>query len=292
MRCWRCCGSVAELSVAVALPDDLRAIARRREYDDAGFRIASEFADRGTVWAARDDGEVVGIAVMHASEEERYVGELFVEPSYRSQGVGGKLLDAAFADADDVGRAMLLDPNEPAGFALAMRRGIAPTDSIVRFAGAIPREEELAKMAAGSYRFQVEPLDPLAHAFGIDALDRLTRGTQRGGDQRFFAQFATGHVFFLDGDLVAYAYVWPDGRIGPLACAAQAYLVQIFAYALVTLQRRYQASWCTMLVPGANVRIARAALRAGLNIQQTLSLARDSRGGDASTYVGYHVLLY
>jgi hypothetical protein len=47
-----------------------------------------------------------------------------------------------------------------------------------------------------------------------------------------------------------------------------------------------------MLVPGANVRIARAALRAGLNIQQTLSLARYSRGGDASTYVGYHVLLY
>jgi GNAT superfamily N-acetyltransferase len=283
---------VSEISIAVASADDIRAIARRRKYDEAALRVALEFADRGTVWTARDGGEAVGIAIAHAAEEERYVGELFVEPSYRGQGIGGRLLDAAFAEADDAARVMLVDPAEPAASALAYRRGLAPRELVVRFAGAIPQEEELARMAAGSYRFGVEALDQVAHELGIAALDRETRGRARDADHAFFARFATGQVFFLDGDLVAYAYVSPDGHVGPLACAAQAYLVQIFAYVLVTLARRHRASWCTTLVPGANLRIARAALRAGLRIEQTFALARDSGEMDLSRYVASNALLF
>lgn len=267
-------------------------MARRRNFDEAGFRLALELAERNMVWAARDQSEIVGIAIAHASEYERYVGDLYVEPSYRAAGIGANLLDAALAEADDVGRAMLIEPNDAAGLTLAYRRGCAPRGTISRVAGAIPREEELAKMAAGNYRFEVEPLEPAVHAFALEALDREARGTERVGDHEYFMRFAVGQVFFLNGESVAYAYVWPDGRIGPMACASPAYLVQVFAYALVTLQRRHRATWCTLLVPGTNLRIARAALRAGLRIEQTLLIARDSSAADQSTYVGYHTLLY
>ena len=120
--------------------------------------------------------EAVGIAVAHDSGDERYVGELFVEPSYRGQGIGARLLAAAFEDAGDADRMMLLDASDPAAVALALRFGAAPRETVLRFAGAIPREEELAKMAAGQYRFEVDTIDADRHAPGLDEMDRQARG--------------------------------------------------------------------------------------------------------------------
>ena len=143
------------------------------------MRLSLARAEHGTVWVARDESEVIGIIVAHDSEDERYVGDLFVEPSYREQGIGPMLLEAALGDGREVTRTMLVDPHDPASLALAFRYRMGTVDSIVRFSGAIPREEELAKMAAGEYRFQVEAIDPVTHAFALSELDRQTRGTAR-----------------------------------------------------------------------------------------------------------------
>jgi len=292
MHCSRRCAAVSDLAIGLAAADEIRAIQRRRNCDDTALRLALASAERGTVWIARDAAEGVGIAVAHDSEAERYVGDLYVEPSYRGSGVGSELLGAAFSDAGDRTRAMLVDPGDAGGVALAFRQRMMLREPIVRFAGAIPREEELAKMAAGDYRFEVDTIDPVSHSFGLRGLDAQTRGTTRDADHEQFAAGATGHAFFLRGEFIAYGYVWPDGRIGPLACASQAYLVQIFAYALLSLTRTYGASWSTALVPGSNLRIARAVLRAGLRIEAVSLLTGNAFQGDLSTYVGYHSLLF
>ncbi len=292
MRCSQRCATVSDLAIGVAGGDEVRSIQRRRNCDDAAIRLALDSAERGTVWVARDAGESVGIAVAHDSEDERYLGDLFVEPSYRGTGVGGALLAEAFSDAGDRARAMRVDPGDAGSLVLGLRQRMILREPVVRFAGAIPREEELAKMAAGDYRFEVDTVDPVSHGFGLRGLDVQTRGTARDADHEQFARSATGHAFFLRGELIAYGYVWPDGRIGPLACASQAYLVQIFAYALLSLTRTYGAAWCTALIPGSNVRIARAAVRAGLMIEEVSLLAAAAFQGDLSTYVGYHSLLF
>lgn len=277
-----------ETTVRGASADDVRAVLRRRKADAASLQLAFESAEQGTAWAAFDDGEAIGLAVAHCTDGERYVGDLFVEPSYRGAGVGGKLLDTAFADAGDAARAMAFDPSDAAALALALRRGLSPRATVARMAGSIPREEGLMVLAAGDYRFTVDAIDPEAHAYALNALDRETRGVVRPDDHARFATNATGQAFFLNGEFVAYAYVWPDGRIGPLASSSVAYLVQIFGFVLVTLARTHGASWCSALVPTANVRIARAALRAGLQIEQTFSLAGDAPPPDLANYVGYH----
>ena len=256
------------------------------------MRLSLQAAQAGRVWLARDEGEAIGVVAVHDSEQERYAGDLFVEPSYRGQAIGTRLVEAAFAEGDERSPAMLVDPRDSGGVALALRRRLAAREVLLRFVGAIPREEELAKMAAGDYRFEVETIDPAVHDPVLSELDRETRGTARAADHAAFALTATGHVFALRGECVGYAYVWPDGRVGPIACASEAYLVQILAYALVTLQRRHGATWCTALVPGSNRRIARAALRAGLRIEETWILAADSFGvNNMATYVGYHRML-
>jgi hypothetical protein len=68
--------------------------------------------------------------------------------------------------------------------------------------------------------------------------------------------------------------------------------VQIFAYALLSLQRAYGASWCSALVPGSNRRVARAALRAGLRIHDAFTFAGNGASSPGmSSYVGCHRLL-
>jgi GNAT superfamily N-acetyltransferase len=282
---------VFEIAGAAAPVDDVRTIQRRRNLDETTIRLSLLAAERGTAWVARDEGEVVAIAVAHDSESERYLGDWFVEPSYRAQGIGARLLERVFLEVGDRDRVMALAAEDAAALALGFRFGLVPREPIVRFAGAIPREEELAKMAAGEYRFQVDAIDPLAHAFGLNELDRQRRGTARAAEHATFAGSATGNAFFLSGELVGYAYVWPDGGVGPLACASEAYLVQIFAYALVTLQRAYGATWCSALVPSTNRRIAKASLRAGLRIVDSFTFASDAPQAGLSAYVGRHRLL-
>ncbi|MFZ0032410.1 MAG: GNAT family N-acetyltransferase [Candidatus Cybelea sp.] len=283
---------MVEILGAPASIDDVRAIARRRKLDETALSLSLKAADLGRAWAARDQTEIVGIAIAHDSQDERYIGDCYVEASYRTQGVGSGLLAAALDDAQDRARTMLLDSNDRAAARLAYRYGMALRQPILRFAGTIPREEELAKMAAGEYRFGVEPIDSAAHGMALNELDRQTRGTIRPADHASFARDASGSAFSLNGELIGYAYVWPDGCVGPSACASEVYLVQIFAYALVTLQRVHRASWCTVLVPGSNRRIARASLRAGLRIQDVFTIASDAPLSDLSTYIGRHQLLF
>jgi GNAT superfamily N-acetyltransferase len=165
---------VPDFPVEPASVEDVRAIARRRSFDEAGMRFALESAERGTAWIARDAGESIGVAIAHDAEGERYVGDLFVEPSYRGRGLGRDLLGEALRDCDDRSRILLVDPADPAAIALALRQRLSLRDSLLRLAGAIPKEEELAKMAAGNYRFGVEPIDAAAHTFGLRGLDRET----------------------------------------------------------------------------------------------------------------------
>lgn len=289
MRCWQSWPSVAE--IVAASVDDVRQIQRRRNLDEAAIRLSLQAAEGDCAWIARDEGAAIGIAVAHDSDDDRSIGDLFVEPSYRGAGIGAGLIGAAFSVRDNLGRAMLAQADDAAALALALRNRMAPRETLLRFAGAIPREEELAKMAAGDYRFEVAAVDSAMHAGALNELDRQARGTTRPADHEEFARRAAGHAFFLNGECIGYAYVWPDGYIGPMACASEAYLVQILAFALVTTRRTYSASWCTALVPGSNRRIARAALRAGLRIEESFALAHDSFIGDMSAYVAYHRML-
>lgn len=277
---------MANARISSASADDVRRIQARRNVDDLTMRLSLAAAEGGTAFVSCDEGEPVALALAQETADERYVGELFVEPSFRGQGLGAALLDAAFAEAGDVARAMAYDTADVAAAALGMRRGIGPKVALLRLAGSMPREEVLMAMAAGDYRFEVGEIAPARHAFALTALDREMRGTVR--DHEELAETATGQAFFLRGEMVAYAYCRSDGRVGPMAVSSAAYLVQIFGFVLATLQRTYGASWCTLLVPSANVRVARAALRAGLRIEESWTFASDTGNADFSRYVAFH----
>jgi len=243
------------------------------------------------VFVARDEGTAIGIAIPHASEDEWFLSELFVEPSFRARGIGLELVTAAAGEAGDAIRSGIIDPAQLDGLAFYARCAVSMHTPLLEVSGAIPHTSELERMAAGEYRFGVDPVDPMAHAAAVSQLDREVRGTARPLDHLYFADNAKGYVFTLGVELAGYAYVWPSGRIGPIASASPAYLVQILAYALAASRGRYNAEWCTLLVPGVNTRILRAAMRARLLIKGVRIFANDAGTLDLTRYVGFHTLL-
>ena len=283
-----------EPQIGLAKEADVRAMAARRWPDESSRRIymnLAEGAPRGA-HVARDEGTPIGIAFAHELENEWFVSELYVEPSFRGAGLGWKLLRAATADSGDITLAGVVDAGDTGSLAFFLRRGMGLHVPLLRIAGEIPKEEELLPMAAGDYRFATLPIDPLAHATVLDALDREARGTARPNDHVGFAQIASGTLLQINDEVVGYVYVWPDGRIGPMVSASTAYLTQFFAFALVALRRTYGASWCTALVPGSNVRVMRAAVRIGLVLDEVRIFATDLPQIDLSRYVGFHALAF
>jgi GNAT superfamily N-acetyltransferase len=285
---------VSELQIAAAKEADVRAMAARRWPDESSRQLYINLADSAPRGAhvARDEGTPIAIAFAHALEDEWFVSELFVEPSFRGAGLGWTLLRAATGESGDAALAGVIDAEDTGSLAFFLRRGMGLHVPLLRVAGEIPKEDELLPMAAGEYRFVTMPIDAQAHATVLAALDREARGTARPNDHVSFAQIATGTLLLLNDECVGYVYVWPDGRIGPMVAASGAYLTQFFGFALVALRRTYGASWCQALVPGSNVRVMRAAVRIGLQLDQVRIFASDLPQIDLSRYVGFHALAF
>jgi GNAT superfamily N-acetyltransferase len=280
--------------VVPATADDIAYFARRRWPDEHSRKLyidLAHVAPNGS-FVAKDEGTAIGVAIPHALEDEWFLSEIYVEPSFQMHGVGWQLLTEAAKDAGDVTRSGLLEPGELGGIAFFLRRGVAMQTPVMEIAGPIPHENELARMAAGEYRFITEALDPVAHRAALGQVDREVRGSARPLDHLYFCENGHGFIFRRDEELAGYTYVWPSGRVGPIVAASPTYLVQFLSFALAALRQTFGASWCTMLVPGTNIRITRAAMRAGLTIQAVRLFASDGAMLDLSRYVGFHQLLF
>jgi GNAT superfamily N-acetyltransferase len=280
--------------IVPAAAGDVEYFARRRWRDEHARKLYVDLAHVAPngVFIAKDEGTPIGIAIPHALEDEWFLSEIFVEPSFQKHGIGWQLLTQAAKDAGDVPRSGLLEPSELGGIAFFLRRGVALQTPVAEVSGPIPHENELARMAAGEYRFRTEPLDPVAHRGALGQLDREVRGTARPLDHLYFSENGRGFIFARDEEITGYAYVWPSGRVGPMVVASTAYSIQFLAFALATLRQSYGASWCTMLVPGTNVRIMRAAMKAGLAIEAIRLFATDAGVFDLSRYIAFHQLLF
>lgn len=280
--------------IVPATVEDVEHFARRRWRDEHSRKLYMDLAHvapNGT-FVAKDEGTPIGIAIPHALEDEWFLSEIFVEPSFQKHGIGWRLLTEAAKDAGDVTRSGLLEPSELGGIAFFLRRGVALQTPVAEICGAIPHENEIARMAAGGYRFHTEPLDPVAHRSALGQLDREVRGSARPLDHLYFSENGRGFIFARDEEITGYVYVWPSGRIGPMVVASPAYAVQFLAFALASLRQTFGASWCTMLVPGTNIRVTRAAMRAGLSIEAVRLFAGDGGMLDLSRYVAFHQLLF
>ena len=283
-----------EQVIGPATADEVAYFARRRTANEHDARLYVDLAHVAPngVFVARDEGTAIGIAMPHALEDEWFLSDLYVEPSFRGRGLGLELLTAAAEGAGSVTRSGVLDPAHLEGLAFYSRVAVPMQTPLLEIAGEVPRASELEKMASGEHRFGAVPIDPMAHASALNQLDREVRGSARSADHLYFADNAKGFVFTREAEIAGYAYVWPSGRIGPMASVSHNYPVQMLAYALAALRAAYNAEWCMLLVPGVNTKILRAAMKARLRIRGTKVFASDNNISDLTRYTGGTPLIF
>lgn len=283
-----------EQSIGPATADEVAYFSRRRTANEHDARLYVDLAHvaPGGIFVARDEGTAIGIAMPHALEDEWFLSDLYVEPSFRGRGLGLELLKAATEEAGPVTRSGVLDPAHLEGLAFYSRVAVPMQTPLLEIAGEVPRTAELEKMAAGEHRFGAVPVDPMSHAPALNQLDREVRGAARPADHLYFADNAKGLVFTRETEIAGYVYVWRSGRVGPMAAVSHNYSVQMLAYALAALRASYGAEWCTMLVPGVNAKILRAAMKARLQITGTKVFASDNTISDLTRYIGGASLIF
>ncbi len=255
--------------------DEVRAIARRRRFDDAGIRLALEDAERGTVWVARDDArsrrhcrwratpETNGMSAS-CSSSRRIAGRASAHGCSRRRSTTPATppYDAARRERPCGRRARAAFRCGAARDGAAVRRrdsarGRAREDGggPVSFRSRCDRSR--ARMPSGS----TSSIARCAARFG----PRITAHSRATPRPRIFSQRRVRRV-----RLRVARRAHRSARVRrrrPISCRSSPTRSS-------RCSARYGASWCSALVPGSNRRIARTALRAGLQIERNVRTRR------------------
>ncbi len=243
----------------------------------------------GAAFVASRDGDVLGLALGYRRGQAWTLAQLAVREGMRGEGLGGALLAAAIAPYEACERMAAVPTTACDALSLAARRAMVPQGALLELSGSMPNERTLAEIAAGTYRFTTAPIlvEGGRISSSIGALDRETRGAPRERDYAWFAEHGSGVLFSLEGEVVGYVFVWPDGTVGPLAAASASYLPQMLAFALHAAATAYRGSWIRLLVPGACGKVLRLLLRQGLRIGAAWWWCAESAPADLSRYVAF-----
>jgi GNAT superfamily N-acetyltransferase len=210
---------------------------------------------------ATDGGRVVAFVAAIVRGQAWFLASLFVLPEYQSAGLGTRLLDSVWGDRHGR-RLTLTDAIQPVSNGLYARRGLIPATPMLHLGGIVS--------PAAAHGLEPSVQDPAV----LRTLDHAAYGFDREPDHAHWGRFARVTVWLRTGEPIAYSYVWPHGRIGPLAgldgtAAAAALRAEL---------DRLRGREAEVVAPGSSAELIEAALEAGLRFTRPPGLLLLSRG--------------
>lgn len=234
--------------------------------------------DAERFWVAEAGGSAVGFGAAIVRGDVWFLSALFVEPDHQSRGVGKELLRLVLEKGGSGVRRRLtvVDSFQPVSAGLYSQAGLLPVTPLLSLAGE----------PAGFARDGLEAAAPEDDAFA--GLDALAYGFDRAVDHSFWRREAEATMWLDSGEPVAYSYLWPEGRIGPVAGLTG----EAAAAALSAELGRAEGEYVSLIVPGSCRPALAAALAAGLRYVDPpgLILATDPAGPGALVPYGYSML--
>ncbi|HTG40329.1 MAG TPA: GNAT family N-acetyltransferase [Methylomirabilota bacterium] len=220
--------------------------------------------DAERCWVAEVAGEVVGYTAATIRDDTWFFSMLFIDPQAQGRRIGRALFELASEGAPPR-RLTITDSIQPISNALYGRHGLLPLTPLLPMRG-----ESRVDKPSGLELGDPSPGD-------LAAVDRAAYEFERGVDHAYWASQGQRRGWYRHGELVAYSYRWPDGRIGPLAgvdpeTAAAALRAELMVNGPVTLE-----------IPGSARALLRTALEAGLRIEPPMGLLLGSDGVNAPT---------
>jgi GNAT superfamily N-acetyltransferase len=220
--------------------------------------------DRERCHVAEQDGKVVGFVAALARGGDWFLSSLFVVPEHQGAGLGTELLERAWGDFPR--RRTLTDAVQPVSNGLYGRRGLIPSTPALHLGGSPTIHARDAPA--------LEPAEPGPEA--LLTLDLAAYGFDRAVDHAYWAGSARCTVWLREGEPAAYAYVFPGGRIGPLAGRTPEDASAALRAELLRIRGEV-----ALVVPGSARGLVSAALQAGLRFVRVPGLLLLSDGVDA-----------
>jgi len=217
------------------------------------FEFALE-EEREGFWVAEIDSRGVGMALCWVCDRYWFLGYLFVLPDYQNQGIGHTLLKKALSyvgQGSVDNRALITMAYNPVSMGLYMRHGMYPSVFAYRMVG---QAALLRERSTVNHFLEAEEMDArLVSVSELTRLDQEVLGISRERHHRFFLSRteATCFLFRAEGQTQGYAYVWPDGQVGPLAARTTESFRDISVTSLHRAAMR-SPSQVSILVPGTN----------------------------------------
>ena len=238
------------------IPDELAPIGRLHAH------LRSTDPDR--FWIATDvRGSIEGFVSAVVRDRVWFLSMLFVRPGVQGRGLGRALLGRVLpAREDGMVLATCTDAAQPISNALYSTYGIVPRMPLLNLTGRPAQPAALPALPAG---IAATPVDAVADAAAIDALDRDVAGLAHPQDHRFLAsEGRRGFVYRSGSSVVGYGYASAVGRIGPVAVRDEDVLGPVLGHLLGALEPRgASAVW----VPGHADRAVVTLLDAGLRFE-------------------------
>jgi GNAT superfamily N-acetyltransferase len=215
-------------------------------------------------FVAEEGTRLVGAAFSWVRGHLWFLSHLFISPSCQGRGIGRTLLELTLQYGITAGatlKAVITMAFNPVSLALYMKAGLHPIQDIYLMKTTIkpvlPKGPTLVCERQGPLSWQGGDLDTL----DIEAL-----AMPRQLHHRFYLGLkdASCILFRLGGRVEAYAYLWKDGRIGPVSALADSPYDAILH--TVMEEARQHCDDLSLLVPGSNGTAMKFALSRGFTV--------------------------
>jgi GNAT superfamily N-acetyltransferase len=242
--------------------------------------------DPGGLWIVEHGETIVGFGFSWMTEKFWFLSQLFVIPDMQAKGIGQTLLSKTLLHAEHHGaanRALITFAYNTASIGLYLHNGLYPREPLYRMATSA---QTVAQNLADT-GYDVMPIAPRPRPDEwIGRIDEELLGFRRDSHHKFLLDDSAGCALRIEraGRAAGYAYISPQGRVGPLAIAPDA-----DAKAVVTTALRCALesapSRVSMLVPGRADVVMQALLAFGFRVEEPLMLMASRPFGDWRNYL-------
>ncbi len=174
------------------------------------FRMFTEYFTQTAehFWVAEEAGAIIGFSRSMVRDDIRQLSELFVHPDKQAQGVGKRLLAAAFP-SDDAHNRVVIGTSDVHAVIRYLKSGVKFRFTIYdwsRKPEIVPFETDLS----------IEPFTPTPENLAVlNSIDHIILGYTREVDHLWLSKNRQGHFYRRNGQVVGYSYV--SHRAGPIA---------------------------------------------------------------------------
>ncbi len=248
------------------------------------FQLFSLKDDPDGLWVAEDGGEILGFAFSWVCGTLWFLAELFVAPDQQGRGVGNELLKRTIAQAEKAQaseKALITFAFNTVSQGLYIRHGLFPRMPL--YLVSVSREAWSPRAPSAS--FAASAIDT-SHLQEMAAIDAHALGISREKHHRYLIADSglNGFLFYEDGGCVGYAYISPEGHVGPLAVTRPDALEAVFAAALNKASELGAAQF-SALIPGICDAALGAAVAQGMRIALPMMLMSSRPFGDWTCYL-------